>query len=625
MRCNMTTITETKITQSQTSAGVQQVQTQDKAPNSIMTVGQSGVANSAEETKAVSKLDELLEKLCADFTKYGITPDQIKQANVLSRISGLNETQLKNASEEEINRIIDCLREAIKDSIVDGKVDFEQAAKLGNKYHTALAGGWKSIESFKNANKKNSEDISARMERFFGLKEGSFAKLPQEKIEEYLERYFKQYFLDKVKHSKNPEETYRTQLRDFSKLLVNTPDEQKGIFRQAILSLSSSNKLKGLDAVLMSFDSQEVRTKWANECDDKYIEKLGTKPDCEGNVISKDDLTASVSKITANKDEEHIRATSEAIHQKAAEFFENNKDILERIKQKEANGEELTEEEQRIAVMRDYFIGAKSGEMSGTALNVIIEKSVKETLLQEMNVNAYELPEDTYKDIIKQLTKYIEDAAKNNPEALIMPKEDLVKLLDNATNGNYTNVLNNPENAVINTPVIDNNETVTVETQNYGISQGNQERYEQACQALECFKSAVLQEEKPQGAKNIVVEKTTTTDTKAEPTGDLSAAELSELDTSSFKKYFDKNIKEVASKYNKLISSAQKIVADKFAAMDDTLQSILLNSSCMAALRRDLFTQGNLDEKVIAKIDAMSGFERESYENRDTKNTDLIA
>ena len=263
--------------------------------------------------------------------------------------------------------------------------------------------------------------------------------------------------------------------------------------------------------------------------------------------------------------------------------------------------------------------------MSGTALNVIIEKSVKETLLQEMNVNAYELPEDTYKDIIKQLTKYIEDAAKNNPEALIMPKEDLVKLLDNATNGNYTNVLNNPENAVINTPVIDNNETVTVETQNYGISQGNQERYEQACQALECFKSAVLQEEKPQSAKNIVVEKTTTTDTKAEPTGDLSAAELSELDTSSFKKYFDKNIKEVASKYNKLISSAQKIVADKFAAMDDTLQSILLNSSCMAALRRDLFTQGNLDEKVIAKIDAMSGFERESYENRDTKNTDLIA
>ncbi len=430
--------------------------------NSVMTEAAKSAENtSVEENKNTSKLDELLEKLCAELSKYGLSPEEIKNSGILYRITGLNEWQIQNLSEQELKQIVDCLKASIQDNAVNGKIDLEKAGKDANKYYVALKTGWDSIEKYKK--NQSGENISQRMERFFGLKEGSFAKLPQAKIEEYLDRYFNEFFVEKLKNAKTKEEKekiYKQQLQDFGKLLLNTPDEEKAIFKQAITSLVVSNRIKGLDAVLTSFATPQARTEWADSWTVEETKKLALKADVEGNVLSDDEVTVATAKLTSVKSEEGIKKHHEDFQTEANAFFKENKEALETIAKKEAKGEELTEEEKALKLQRDNFYTAVSaGEISGTAMNEIIADAVKREILGNLNKDAYEFP--NYEEVIKQVTEFVE----NNPEALTIPKEEIVKLLDEATNGNYSTVASGSEQTL---KAPDEKPVETAETPDYG-------------------------------------------------------------------------------------------------------------------------------------------------------------
>ena len=97
---------------------------------------------SVEEKKNTSKLDELLEKLCAEFSKFGLKPEEVKNSGVLYRISGMNQKQIESANDAQLKQVMDCLKAALKDSVVDGKIDLEKAGKLGNTYFIAVNTGW---------------------------------------------------------------------------------------------------------------------------------------------------------------------------------------------------------------------------------------------------------------------------------------------------------------------------------------------------------------------------------------------------------------------------------------------------------------------------------------------------
>lgn len=437
------------------------------APNSIHTVAAPQTSGSVEETQTqnTSKLDELLEKLCAELSKFGLKPEELKKSGIIFRITGMNANQVEKLDDKELKNIIDCLKEAIKDSVVDGKVDLEKAGTVANDYYIALKTGWSSIESFKK-NNKSGESLSDRMERFFGLEKGGFAKLPQAKIEKYLDRYFNQFFVEKLKNAKTQKEKeniYKQQLQDFGKLLINTPDSEKAIFKQAISSLVASNRIKGLDAVLASFDTPQARTEWADSWSVEEIKNITTKADVEGNIPEQKDATALVTKVTAQSSDEAIEKRHDEVQAEAIDFFKNNKEALETIAKKEVEGEELTAEEKALKLQRDnYFTSFKAGEITGTALNEIIAKEVKTELLDKMNKDAYELP--IYKEVLKQVTEFIE----KNPEALTIPKEELTKVLDEATNGNYSVVASGSE-AELKAPAV--KEEVEVQNADYGFTQ----------------------------------------------------------------------------------------------------------------------------------------------------------
>ena len=439
---------------------------QSSFTNSVMTEAAKNAENtSVEENKNTSKLDELLEKLCAEFKNLGLSPESLKNSGILYRITGLNEQQIGQVSEQELKQIIECLKAAIKDTPLnsDGKIDLEQVGKTANNYYIAINTEWDSVEKFKR--NQSGENLSQRMERFFGLKEGSFAKLPQDKIEEYLDRYFNQFFMEKIKKAKNPEKVYKLQLQDFGKLLINTntADEDKAIFKQAISSLVSKNRLKGFNAVLMSFDTQEARTKWADSWTVEEKKDFALKADVEGNLPAVKDVTEFNAGLAKNQSEEGRLKSHEEFQKDAKAFFEQNKEILARIAEKEAKEEELTDEEKAVIhQIEQYYTPSSAGEFAGTAMNEIISKAFKHEMLENINKDAYELP--NYKEVLEQVTEFVE----NNPEALTMPKEEIVKLLDDVTNGNYSTVASGSEQtlkAPAEKPV------ETAETPDYGFVQ----------------------------------------------------------------------------------------------------------------------------------------------------------
>ena len=437
-----------KIEYASNTTATTKVAVENKPVNSVIT--EANKANtSVEEKKNTSKLDELLEKLCAEFSKLGLKPEELKNSGILYRISGMNQKQIETATDAQLKQVIDCLKAAIKDSVVDGKIDLEKAGKLGNTYFIAVNTGW-TIEGFKKHNdsvKKSS--LLERLKETGCLKnDATLENIQPEELQKALFDFFNKTLLTPLKNAKSAKEKasiYKSQLQTFGRLLINTPDEEKEIFKQAIATLAADNRLKGLNAVLASFETPQAKEAWANSWSvDELSQAIGAK-DVEGNVPTDKDQTAMAAGVFAEKSEESIKETYSQMSEPAKQFFQENADKLKEIKEKEAKGIELTEEEKELVAQRDLYKNLYSGAMSGTAVNQNVAEESKKEILGTMNKDAYNLP--IYKEVLKQVNEFVEE----HPEALTMPKEELVKLLDEVTNGNYSTVATN-SNAKLKAP-----------------------------------------------------------------------------------------------------------------------------------------------------------------------------
>lgn len=426
-----------KIEYASNTTATTKVAVENKPVNSVITEANKANA-SVEEKKNTSKLDELLEKLCVEFSKLGLKPEELKNSGILYRISGMNQKQIESATDAQLKQVIDCLKAAIKDSVVDGKIDLEKAGKLGNAYFIAVNTGW-TIEGFKKHNDsvKKSSLLERLKETGCLKKDATLENTQPEELQKALFDFFNKTLLTPLKNAKSAKEKesiYKGQLQTFGRLLINTPDEEKAIFKQAIATLASDNRLKGLNAVLASFETPQAKEAWADSWSVEELSQAMGAKDVEGNVPTDKDQTAMAAGIFAEKSEESIKETYSQMSEPAKQFFQENADKLKAIKEKEAKGIELTEEEKELVAQRDLYKNLYSGAMSGTAVNQKVAEESKKEILGTMNKDAYNLP--IYKEVLKQVNEFVEE----HPEALTMPKEELVKLLDEVTNGNYSTV-----------------------------------------------------------------------------------------------------------------------------------------------------------------------------------------
>lgn len=426
-----------KIEYASNTTATTKVAVENKPVNSVITEANKANA-SVEEKKNTSKLDELLEKLCAEFSKLGLKPEELKNSGILYRISGMNQKQIESATDAQLKQVVDCLKAAIKDSVVDGKIDLEKAGKLGNTYFIAVNTGW-TIEGFKKHNDsvKKSSLLERLKETGCLKKDATLENTQPEELQKALFDFFNKTLLTPLKNAKSAKEKesiYKGQLQTFGRLLINTPDEEKAIFKQAIATLASDNRLKGLNAVLASFETPQAKEAWADSWSVEELSQAMGAKDVEGNVPTDKDQTAMAAGIFAEKSEESIKETYSQMSEPAKQFFQENAEKLKAIKEKEAKGIELTEEEKELVAQRDLYKNLYSGAMSGTAVNQKVAEESKKEILGTMNKDAYNLP--IYKEVLKQVNEFVEE----HPEALTMPKEELVKLLDEVTNGNYSTV-----------------------------------------------------------------------------------------------------------------------------------------------------------------------------------------
>ena len=426
-----------KIEYASNTTATTKVAVENKPVNSVITEANKANA-SVEEKKNTSKLDELLEKLCAEFSKLDLKPEELKNSGILYRISGMNQKQIESATDAQLKQVVDCLKAAIKDSVVDGKIDLEKAGKLGNAYFIAVNTGW-TIEGFKKHNDsvKKSSLLERLKETGCLKKDATLENTQPEELQKALFDFFNKTLLTPLKNAKSAKEKesiYKGQLQTFGRLLINTPDEEKAIFKQAIATLASDNRLKGLNAVLASFETPQAKEAWADSWSVEELSQAMGAKDVEGNVPTDKDQTAMAAGIFAEKSEESIKETYSQMSEHAKQFFQENADKLKAIKEKEAKGIELTEEEKELVAQRDLYKNLYSGAMSGTAVNQKVAEESKKEILGTMNKDAYNLP--IYKEVLKQVNEFVEE----HPEALTMPKEELVKLLDEVTNGNYSTV-----------------------------------------------------------------------------------------------------------------------------------------------------------------------------------------
>lgn len=426
--------------------------TNDDFVNSVLTV--QGGQTTVGQPQIVSNSDKLLEKLCAEFSNLGIRPAELKNKGILQKVSGLNETQIEKLNQAELDKIYNCLKIAIKDSIKDKKTDLDTVGKLANNYNIALKTGW-SIEGFKkyNNNVKKSTLFERMQETGCIPKGAKFEDLSTDELKAGIKKFFEDTLLGNIRNAKTPQEkekVYKQQLQTFGRLLINSPEKEKTLFIEVSKSLYSEVRLDGFKAVIQSCEQNSTRIDCLMAADDPEFKKAFTAngvSDAEGNVVDENVITQEEAVefqtiISEGLPKSRLEESHRRDHRIRVEWFEQNREALAAIKEKlDNNGnneKDLTPDERKLLTeYRNYIVAGQSGELIGASMNNnFTSESEKEEFLKGLNKDNYSL--DSYKDVLNLTDDFI----KNNPEALTISADNLTKILDNATDGNYSIIAN---------------------------------------------------------------------------------------------------------------------------------------------------------------------------------------
>lgn len=402
------------------------------------------------QTSAKRSAEQLYQAIQALCTSNGIDFNEVKKMGLLSSVSGKSEEYLLNEAEDaEIKKLVKLIEETIAAMKEDGiELTAENLEKQARGYRIVTENGWDSIASFRRRNNaynnltetgKNNESVIQKLDRTTRVNGKKFSELttPEERAQA-LKQYFKDFFEQKIKEGKKPEDIINLQKTDFVKLLFNSSDEERAILKEAIPYLAGENRLDGLVALIDSFDTQEARTNCANSMDHKYMESMRVPDENFHTAASAEDIRDMVAYATKYKDAAHITEYHNEAEKARAEFFtEENIAKLEAIKTKVENDEELTEEEKALLADAEFHTADAAGEIVGVENNVVISEDSKNEILETLNTDAYKNP--NYREVLNQVNEYIE----KHPECLTMPKEEFINKMNEITNGNFDKVINN--------------------------------------------------------------------------------------------------------------------------------------------------------------------------------------
>ena len=412
-----------------------------------------------------AKVDKILEEICAKFAKYGITKEDLKKLYIVQKALNFSDENLDKVPNQQRmnNRVIESIKAAIKDSIVDGKVDFNKADKLSGDYLVALISEWGSVDEFKKWNNNPKHPKHSIFDRLIAA--GCLPKNATIKntTPENFEKACKQLFW-KIVTPKNGKEitadAIRSQMQTFGRLFINSSPEEKKLFANVLKDLHSDNRIKGLEILLTDKKISEVIANVST--DPEYLLEALTSLNPDGKHMTPEQaayFTASIAKMqNESQRAEAVKKFTEYVKQWNADNADALKVLDEKIKAAQEKGvePELTEEERNLFLIRQNFVEAGyAGNIIGTQQNECLSADFKTELLENLNLNAYQLGESEYKEVLKKIQSTIDE----HPEIITNGSlEDVIKDINKATNGNYSTVTSGSD-APLKAPVDTNTST----------------------------------------------------------------------------------------------------------------------------------------------------------------------
>lgn len=391
-----------------------------------------------ENNQDINTEEVFINKAKEKITAKNLTNEDIKNIllNTNFNINNHNENELDKKI-EEINLAIKTLQEEQQE------INASNIIKRINDHNMLIKSGW-SIETFRERNAQNNESLSERIIRFCGLPKGTkLNELPNRN--KYIEKYFAGYFNDLKKQGKSDNEIKNLLLTDFSKLVYNTNEEDRLMFTDAIICMSSENRNAGFNLAIESLNN-ESKNNFALTFHNNNLKTCITKKDYWGNYMSEDDSRKLSLSVQSHLDNNELKCAIENYNIDICQYgTQENSERLENIRLQQEKNITLSKADEEFLQEYNYYriqdetltMSASQREEYKDAMLEILGNSREKRLA--MNGQYRDKVE---REELEEFVEYVEEYA----EELGIEETIFEEFMDEVTNGNYSIVKNDIAN-----------------------------------------------------------------------------------------------------------------------------------------------------------------------------------
>ncbi len=410
----------------------------DTKPNCIFNKkGVTDVINEPVNTAAPENVNkDLYENLTKILEKIEITMSPHELNEIILEVGGKSKAELLNIEQSEINRLTEIIETSI--AVLKNKnIEINATSIINMSKHLKIMvdNGWslkRAVNDVKN--NSNQESMADKLKRVWpGVFTADYNfsdPANKEQIKEYVQDYIRLY-----------NKTEKLRNTDWAKMLAcSKNDNERDVFDGILKEIDPQYRAKFVQSWLYSYEKDENKINAANR-----VNILGATED-----TSDKDTQFITHLVRSNQNETGIVKSDNVIYETANKFVEEKgiKELIHKVK--EQGIESLDDKERELYTQWTHYQSIIKGSYTGTVANQNVDTEFKESHLRDfVNPQIYNYGEDTYKEIIEYVKSYYE----NHKDEFNMDLASFESLMNNATSGNYDNIVNG-------NPIVDPN-TVT--------------------------------------------------------------------------------------------------------------------------------------------------------------------
>lgn len=228
-----------------------------------------------------------------------------------------------------------------------------------------------------------------------------------------------------------------------------TNEKVKPLLVYAVRELPGESRAEALSTIEASINDHENKIQLAANIREVYAEIVTDEK------VTKDDAISISNIMYRNLNKDDVQEAIALLNNNAQEFYKQYGTTINELKEIRKTGHrELTNEENQLLLKAENCYEAQAtGALTGIPINKNLSKDEQKPSLNLVNqmLNDTNLAETVYQSIA--------ELALNNPEYEYLNSEEFISLMDEITNGKYSeirqtvidNIIKNNENAVIET------------------------------------------------------------------------------------------------------------------------------------------------------------------------------